>query len=43
MTGNNIIIEVCFLSNPGDVAKYLDKKDEIADVIAQVIGYYANI
>lgn len=43
MTGNNIIIEVCFLSNPGDVAKYLDKKDEIADVIAQVIGYYANV
>jgi N-acetylmuramoyl-L-alanine amidase len=43
MTGNNIIIEVCFLSNPSDVAKYEDKQDEIADVIAQVLGYYAGI
>jgi N-acetylmuramoyl-L-alanine amidase len=43
MTGNNIIIEVCFLSNPGDVAKYMDKKDEVCDVIAQVIGYYARV
>jgi N-acetylmuramoyl-L-alanine amidase len=43
MTGNNIIIEICFLSNKMDVHKYEQKKVQVAEAIAEVLSYYARV
>lgn len=38
--GTNVLIEVCFISNPSDLKQYLDNHEKVALGIAQVIKEY---
>lgn len=38
----NVLLEVCFVSNKGDMAKYEQRKDEVAQAIASVLYQYRN-
>lgn len=40
LNGNNILIEICFISNPTEIAKYQQAKKQIAKDIATVIKKY---
>lgn len=42
LTGENILIEVCFLSNKNDMDSYQKNKEELAKRIAIVLFEYAN-
>lgn len=40
--GRNLLIEVCFISNPTDIKSYQSKKNEVAKFIAQTLIKYAK-
>lgn len=42
LTGENVLIETCFISNPTEMKKYLDNADVLAKNIADVLYEYAN-
>jgi LysM repeat protein len=42
LAGNNILLEVCFMSNQVEALKYLAKRQEIAKAIAMVIFKHAK-
>jgi N-acetylmuramoyl-L-alanine amidase len=42
LTGENVLLEVCFISNKEDMKKYQTNKDVLAQKIAEVLYNYAN-
>ena len=42
LTGENVLIETCFISNKNDMKKYQENKEELAKRIAIVLFEYAN-
>jgi len=41
--GENILIEICFISNDEDVRKYITNKEQLAKSIADVLIFYKNM
>jgi hypothetical protein len=42
LNGNNILLEVCFISNKSDMEKYQDNKSMLAFKIAKILYEYAK-
>lgn len=42
LVGENILIEVCFVSNPVEMSIYTEKKEQIAKAIACVLAQYTQ-
>ena len=40
LTGENILIETCFISNPNDMKSYHSNKEKLAESIANVLANY---
>jgi N-acetylmuramoyl-L-alanine amidase len=40
LTGENILIETCFISNPNDMKSYQSNKEKLAESIANVLANY---
>lgn len=40
LTGENILIETCFISNPNDMKSYQENKEKLAENIAMVLANY---
>lgn len=38
LTPNSILIEVCFISNPAELAKYIENRDAVAEELAEAIA-----
>lgn len=43
LTGNNVLLELCFISNASDVAKYLANFDKICETIADQLAWALDI
>lgn len=42
LNGENVLMEICFLSNPNEMNKYHSKKFELAKKIAEVLFYWVT-
>lgn len=40
LTGENVLMEICFISNPSEMVKYHNKKFELSKRIAQVLFFW---
>jgi len=43
LTGENVLMEVCFISNPNDMKSYQDNKLKLAEDIAKVLVDFASV
>jgi N-acetylmuramoyl-L-alanine amidase len=43
LTGENVLIEICFISNKNDMISYQNNKIILAKNIAQILQFYSNI
>lgn len=43
LIGENVLMEICFISNPSDMAKYTSNKQKLAENIADVLIKYASV
>lgn len=42
LTGQNILIEFCFISNPNDMQKWIANRDTACQAVAKVLADFAN-